>query len=67
MTTFEPMSHPAPGEPRVLWHCQQVSQGTDAALVYHKPGLTVEPVHLGDLPALVVASQQRDTVRPLGF
>lgn len=29
--------------------------------------LTVEAVHLGDLPALMVAPQQRDTVRPLGF
>lgn len=58
---------PSPQEPWVLWPCQQVSQGRAAAHVCHKAGLTVEPVHLGDLPALVVASQQRDAVRPLGF
>lgn len=63
MTPLEPVSHPAPGEPRVLRRCQRVPK----AEVLGQAGLTVEPVHLGDLPALVVAPQQRDTVRPLGF
>jgi len=71
----EPSPQPGPGTPGSAAP-ERAAPGQDAALVSRPLApvpqslgqrLTVKSVHLRYLPAFVIASQQRDSVRPLGF